>query len=549
MPRNFRLWLIGLAAIGLSLFLASCAQTYEGSYITKAQNKGYTEDEALVMLFSSYGPMLFEKTEDGAWEVDYSKVPVSWVENYTAALLADLDWILTCRPETSQNCSNWKRLTSAVPGFAEALMRAWDEAIWVDARARHVVLWAEFQEKMGRKTIETSSVTPYPPDYYAWEYEDQVLPPDPQAVNGSGTTTPDGGGGQIAQPAAKLSGDEVAYDIRMIYPLYDLEAEFAFVADYVERARAQGKLIPVDPFLVLNYQQYGEKETDTERNEIIWRSRSEGLEIRGYMIRENQAVPSDNTLQYIEIYRTSFEVNDEGRFTNLQYESEPALRGFMSFDSQKIDILVIDTDRENTAGWGTPDIVRDIVGISTAEDMYVQRRRDLRKWLFERAIEEAKRHEIYIPKHSQDLQIVYRGEVDVDIWEECPADGCAVPYIYADYTWRAEIAFTPKTEGAEIKQIQHFIKIFSSSARKVHEYYLPLADYSLENVREARGSLKSWHIWLVGKAKIEGGLEIFAQELPAMIEYTDPSDKKLIWQLVDEDGDGKFEKRREIIRE
>jgi hypothetical protein len=221
----------------------------------------------------------------------------------------------------------------------------------------------------------------------------------------------------------------------------------------------------------------------------------------------------------------------------------------MAANSKKINVLVIDTDREDTQGWGMPDIVTRITGgVETAKDFYLGYQAKLREWVFQRAIEEAQRHELYTPEHSQDLQIVYRGQVDVDVWEECPEDGCQVPYDYADYNWYAGVIFTEDTEDEELKQIEWFTAKYSSGQREVVEYYHPLAEFSLANVRDASGVGHTWTVWRVGKPKLIGGLEIFAEELPAMIEYSDPSDDYLIWQMVDDDGDGKFDRRREIVR-
>ena len=228
-------------------------------------------------------------------------------------------------------------------------------------------------------------------------------------------------------------------------------------------------------------------------------------------------------------------------------EDRPAIRGFMTTSSKRVDLLVVDIDRQGTAGYGVPDIIKKITGITTGRDLYLKHRSMLRDYLFQRAIEEAQRHEFYIPEHSQELQIVYRGQVDVKVWEDCPAEGCQVPYDYLDHPWMAGLVFTDDTADGdvEVKQILYFTRQFSS-VRQVTEYYKPLPDYAGRDVLRALAMGHSWEVWVRGKPVVEGGLEIFAQPHPYMVEYTDPADDSLIWRLVDDDGDGQFDRRRAV---
>ena len=535
---------LALGCVGLMLFLAGCPKSYEGVLWDEALNKGLTEDEALTALFESYKYLLFKVNEDGSWQVDYSKWPIGYVEQMTADLLSGLDYLLSYKSKA------WSKLIDALPGLRAYLEREEVKWRWVHQRVRHVRLHDYFVELMG--TSGKSSSTSASSSSWESSWGSGAEAQGHQITENGDYETPDRAlirsGTGVKRKKVYSSSGESCYTLSLLWPKTDLHKLYPFVADYVARAREEGTLRDVSHFLVLDYGQFGKAEVEPSTGRSYWEARVRGLDIVSYMVREDEEIPETNQVQYVEIYRVEFEVQPDGTYTILSRESKPALKGFMSKYSNQIDVLVIDTDREGDWGWGTPDVITRVSGVREGRDLYLypRWRSDVLDKLFQKALDRASEREKLRPKPTLPVEIVYRKGFRFDVWEACPESGCVVPYDYKSHDWDAKIIFVEGTESEELKQIEWFVKEYSS-VRKVIEYYEPLPEFAGRDIREAIGYSNYWKVRRAGQPTVEGDLELFAISTPKMIDYTDPGNPKKTWRLMDEDGDGIFEKRRALI--
>lgn len=335
------------------------------------------------------------------------------------------------------------------------------------------------------------------------------------------------------------------YSLRMLYPSRDLY-KMPFTALYLETAKKEGIFSKIDSFYVSDYQKYAKKlENLRDPNEFSWEERQRGWKVDSYMIiPAGNLKPSDNIVQYIEIYR----VDENGKA-----ELFPAVRGFLAAGAQKVTVFVIDYNKQGEDGFGSPDAVKNLfTSFVTGRDLYLDMtsRGDLFEALYDNSFTvNLKRPERQKPEEKLVyLEVVPMGKkVDVDVWEN---GNWTVPIEYLVLSNTLYIVYdlpkTPEETHLEtkkgLKKIIAFKREFVQDGRKtVTETWIPRKDYSERNIVEAsaQGVFK---IRRKGGEEKSGDIEYFAERIKTIMYQFGGR-----WfQIVDNDGDGIFEKKKEI---
>ncbi|GEM_PF-3497321 len=339
------------------------------------------------------------------------------------------------------------------------------------------------------------------------------------------------------------------YSLRMLYPSRDLY-KIPFTALYLENAKKEGVLSKIDSFYVLDDQKYAKKlENLRDPNEFSWEKRQRGWKVDSYMIIPASDIkPANNVVQYIEIYRVE---NMGGIYGKL--ESLPAVRGFLAAGAQNVTVFVIDYNKEGEDGFGSPDAVKNIFGsIVTGRDLYFDSTN--RENLFEALYDNSRAINLKRPERQKPdekplyVEVVPMGKkIDIDIWE---TGNWTVPIEYLTLNKGLEIVYdSPKTpedkrldEKQGVKKILAFKREFTRDGKKVVvEIWIPKKEYSGRNIAEASAN-NIFKVRIKGGEEKSGDIEYFAERIKTIIYQFGGR-----WfQIVDNDGDGIFEKKKEI---
>lgn len=335
------------------------------------------------------------------------------------------------------------------------------------------------------------------------------------------------------------------YSLRMIYPGRDL-TKIPFTARYLEAAKTQGILVKVDSFTVFDDQRYGKKIKGLrDENEFSWEERSRGWQIDSYKIQPDKEKPADNIVQYIEVYRVS---------SSGSKESKAAARGFLATGGNNVSVFLLDYDKEGEPGFGSPDTVERVFStLVTGRELYTDpsTRDKILEVLYERPANDKKNPERRKPPENPVYTAIVPMEkkIDLSVWEK---GTFVVPLDYKNLTQNSEIMFEkPKTqeemdlEKARVprKQIMVFIREFKENNESiVIEYWVPKPEYSKRNVEEASGFTYTFRVRRTGEASEEADVSRFGKHIK-MIDYRYGG---RWFRIMDEDGDGIFEKRRWI---
>lgn len=347
------------------------------------------------------------------------------------------------------------------------------------------------------------------------------------------------------------------YSMRMIYPARDV-TKIPFTARYLEEAKSQGKLRLVDSFTVMDSRLYGEKIPDfKDSNKFSWDKRERGWKILSYKIIANSDMPNDSIVHYIEVFRVDA--------NTAQVENgNAALRGYLASGGNNVSVFVIDYDKAGQDGFGSPDAVKSVLqSVVTGRDLYDNEfiRKELLVVLHERPKSDKARPERRRPLDPPVyVAIVPMGQqVKLDIWE-VKKEGWSVPVSYKGLYKNLEIVYgkpskedvkrlkaaNDKNEKEELKKIEILAREFKLSGDTVViEYWKPKSEYSQLNIKHAMagaGPNATYTIQRKGLAKEEAEIEFFGEKIKQIDYFYGGA-----WsRIVDEDGDGLFEKRRQI---
>lgn len=330
------------------------------------------------------------------------------------------------------------------------------------------------------------------------------------------------------------------YSLRMISP--SAKQKIPFVAEYLETAKKNNTLVKVDSFFVSDSQTYAKKvESLYDPNEFIWDKQYRGWQVDSYKVISDKERPNDNIVQHIEVFRTK---------ENNKAESLPAMRGFLAAGGQNVSIFLMDYDKEGEQGFGDPDAVKRIFSsITTGRDLFTGSDRDLLYALYDNQNNNLDKPERRRPPEKPVyLEIVPMDKkIDLAVWEE---GNWTVPFDYSNFSKNLGIEFTPPKDPAEarieekekLKRILAFVQEFSQYGKKVViELWIPKKEYAERNIASAQSN-DIFRIRRKGGEEKSGDVEFFAQ-YKKIINYNFGGK----WfQIVDEKGNGTFNKKREI---
>lgn len=339
------------------------------------------------------------------------------------------------------------------------------------------------------------------------------------------------------------------YSMRLLYPQMGRRLDaIPFTAEYLEVARREGTLRLVDEFEVVSKQEFAKKVPDLQDpNEFTWKKQARGWVVKSYKMVSDNEKPNDNTVHYIEIFRR----NDAGNTEGL-----PAVRGFIASGGTKVSVFVIDYDREGERGYGTPDeVAKTFADLTTGNEVYDNTilREKLLTALYESPQANRKENpERRKPKTKEIYTaIVKMGDVQVDAWEKC-SESCTVPFDYKTLTQNAELMLVPPKTPAEkqieerdkLRQIGAFIREFKQDGKVVvREYWIPKKQYANRDiVHPAAALVDTYKLRRKGGQEELAGVDYFAER----IKTIDYSYGGKWFRIVDEDGDGNFEKKKVI---
>lgn len=325
----------------------------------------------------------------------------------------------------------------------------------------------------------------------------------------------------------------------------DVVSAYPFTSAYIDNARSSGNLKEIERHVSFSQRTLGKKEPDPndpeDQNKFIWRPVKVGVEFVGYKIIDADN-PRDNKIDYIE--GTRLEVADNG---NIKRESKPSLKLFVPGNGYN-SVLVIDKDKEGQIGFSLPDFVEQTSRVDSGQSLMNDS--VLSKLFYEQ--ESQKRVPPKDPPPVM-LEIARVGQTKVDIWET-NANGWTAPMKYKNdradnYSVEVKLKGSEKEDfdHSAAKQMEYFRKTWDSTG-KVVEYIYPKPPYNQANLSQVTVYGKDIRLVNIDGEVTEGvitsGTNKFLQDKPHQISYTQAEKR---WMIKDEDGDGKYEKKREIL--
>jgi len=508
--RRFACWAIGIVSV--ALVFGGCATPYAVSCMSLAQSADeewkYTERQAGIVcngeaLFTAIPHLFVFDEKNEIWKLNPGGIPLSMVESVVDDITKTLDAFL------SYDRRRWADFIDSLKGFREGLLKEERVNHYVASRLKYVKTYNEFVDLVGE------------------------LPPDLK----------------VAEEAYYFSAGRKNYTLRLLYPHpeHRLEA-IPFTARYVENAKREGILLLVDSVRLETRQDLAKKVPNLyDANEFSWDAEKRGWKIDGYKVLPKGDKPRENVLQYLEVFRLRQDGTSEER---------AALRGFTSFGGTKLTVFVLDYDPEGTSGHGSPDeVYQYYLGAQTAQNFLTDSTlRGKLISLFERRQEALDKPQRRKPKERQVYtEIVRMGETTIEVWERAEsADGWRVPFPYGTLTVSLDIRYavakTPEEKRLEelekVKRIDFFKRDFKRSDANtvVVEYWQPKSVYHDRTIRSASASSDTLRIRRKDGPEENGEVGYFGERIEA-IDYLYGG---RWFRIIDEDGDGVFEKRRSI---
>ena len=336
-----------------------------------------------------------------------------------------------------------------------------------------------------------------------------------------------------------------SYSIRLLHSRPDFRLESTpFLAAYLETAKQEGTLKLVGSVEWTSDNEFAKKIPDLYNpNDFKWESRKLGVVILGYKIVPADGKPDDGAIQYLEIVRKQ---------SDGEKEDKPAVRGFLASGGSRVQVFLIDYERKGQVGYGAPDEVWvPSVSVQTAGDILESSvlRQKLVESIFERTegIDRDRPARQKPPERPIYLAIAKMGDMQLDLWQK---GDWSVPFKHSIFSSTLELAFAPAKSSEEsrretqegLKQILGFKRTFRAGGNiVVVEFWKPKSDYVKRNVTDASAYLKTVRVLRKNALEELGEVGFFATL--HMIDYQLGGK----WfRLLDEDGDGVFEKKKEV---
>lgn len=484
-------------------FIVSCrdaAVNPDGEWKYTARQAAVACDRA--QLYAGEQLFSFNK-EKKIWELNPNGLLTSDLEKVMQDQVRSLDVLLSYKDKESADWIDW------FPGFRKGLEREEQVALEILRRLNFVKAYNEFTDAVGElpEKLQSKEIPYFFPNGRKF------------------------------------------YSMRLLYPQLAKRLDaIPFTAEYLEVAKREGTMKLVDEFGLTSKREFAKKVPDLQDpNEFTWKKQEMGWVVKSYKVMSDKEKPNDNVVHYIEIYR---------RMESGNTEAIPAVRGFMAAGSTKVTVFVIDYDREGELGHGKPDeVAKTFADIASGNDIYdntILRDKLLTSLYDSPQANHRENPERRKPKTKEIYTaIVKMGEVQVDAWEKC-GEPCTVPFDYKTLVQNAEVMLIPpktleekKTaEREKLLQIGAFIREFKQDGTVVvREYWIPKKQYAGRDIIHPAIALSdTYTIRRKGGQEERAGVEYFGERIK-MIDY---SYGGKWFRMVDEDGDGNFEKKKAI---
>jgi len=489
--------------VWLALLLVACAPSYRLKFEEQAKKEGWTKNEVKASYYYSFRVLFGKPNEDGTFGILYSRLPKAEVVKQIDRRLKDLADILNPKNE---------RLNRYIKEFGLGEHFERQEKIFKAIRARMLTahLHDTFEDLLRQRRWYSGKR-----DKYGYDHSR-------------------------------------GYDLQ-IFLVGDLGEMFPFKSKLIEEVRQKGWLKEVERSTFEHYRKFDRKEPDPnfpdDPRKFLWQSKKYALEVVKYKIMVPGEKPENNFGNYVEVFR----LNDNGR-----KESAPAIKAFLDGKGSSA-VAVIDINKEQEVGFGLPDFVEKI----SESDL-------ISPAMFERLFPNEEKYKRIEPKRPPiRLEIARVGE-PIDTWEKADSpQGWTVPFSYkreptpSNYNVRLKFKRKKSDEKTKdhdrLREIEYVMKEWFSNKEsqwvigQVVEYFRPKSPYS-EPLVEAKvlfgENMKKVQVFLSdGTEKtvfVTPGPNVFIENEPEAVAYT--LGKKR-WFLKDEDGDGKYEKRKQISLE
>ncbi len=446
---------------------------------------GRTDEQALAAWFYALQLMYTEVRPDGTRVIKRDAVEVKDALKSVDRMLSDLDYMLDYK---DHDFDKWLGYL----GMRPALERAEIKWAYVRQRLNAVKLHADFLSLLGLPSIE----------------------------EGIGSKT---------------------YDVRILYPRTNLSEHLRFMAPYIDAAKKDGLLQRIETLTVVFDETYNEKQpTDLyDSSKFQWVAAKYGMEVLTYKVIRPGEQPKEKAGDYIEAYRLRFieatSTNGGQKQVTLERESEPILRAFRSKNSDRIDFAVLDLDLRGQYGYGMPDLIKTFLGLQTGADVFVKVfDGDVRALFKGRPVNRLRERPPYTPPIS--LFIVKSG---TKVGEEWEMGNWYVPFDYKADTSVLSVNFVKETEDRRIKTVRYYEKTYLGAKRAL-ERWLPKPEYA--QVLSAQTDAGIFVVRTEGKPEARGPVEYVGLRIFSFIYQFGVTD----YEIRDEDGDGRFERRHAI---
>ncbi|MBI4142165.1 hypothetical protein HY484_04525 [Candidatus Woesearchaeota archaeon] len=350
---------------------------------------------------------------------------------------------------------------------------------------------------------------------------------------------------QIRKDAHKNLQDET-YSIGLFLP--GNENEMTFDAKYVQDARRAGKLTDERNIVesMTRDIMFHEKIPNPDypikdpNKEYIFKKRTRRLQIISYTLDDN----TDKKPTYIEAYRLK---QDGTR------ETHPALKIFKSTSSSSLDVLVADKDKEdNKKGFGKPDMVRPISGITTGSELQ-HNYPDIIEYLFK----EEDVPPIPTIQTTTEAHIIETGkypfaqyEIKQEGWQNEVPDHkqSEITNNYRIHVKLEEITQddieqnNPHTKKP--RKIEWIAKSYRGIDGRIVKFYKPSNNIKDNTVIDIKGTATELELHEPHKPIQKYPIEYLLQEKPFRIDFDYSPERR--WLILDRDGDGTYEAKQEI---
>ena len=473
----------------LSILSTGCAITIRSSFQDQCKAKSWTNDQCDVGFYDGVQQKFTKDNGNGGYEPSYNVLTRATALNMCNTRLEDLNGLLDYK-----NKDEAKFIKEF--GLREYLERQ-EKIFKADcARLQLVDNYVNFRDFMG----ESSSVRRFHEQYFN-------------------------------------TASIFVEDVTRAYP---------FINAQVEEARVNGNLKEVERVMWFSERTLGRKEPDPndleDSSKFVWKSVKIGVELVAYKIMDGEQ-PKDNSVEYVE--GTRFEIASNG---SIRRESKPSVKVFVPPNNYS-SVVVIDKDRQGEVGFSLPDFVERTERVSSAEALMTEA-------LFSKLFYEPDSQKRIPPKDPPAiiLEIAPVGKSKVDIWE-MNVNGWPLPPRYKNdtadnYSVEVKIKSSEKEDFdySRPKQIEYFRKTWESTGRVV-EYHRPKAPFDQSNLTSVSVFSKSINLVTVDGDVIQGVItpksNKFLQDQPYQISYAHTQVGRR-WMIWDEDGDGKYEKKKEL---